>query len=308
MRLSGFDLNLLIALDAVLHHKNVTRAAEHIHVSQPAMSAALHRLREYFNDELLVRVGRDFELTPRGASLLEPVRNTLLHIQATLGTQPIFDPAATHRGFAVMLSDLLLPWLSSRLLQRVLPEAPGIQLRFVARSRLGVEKLAAGDIDFLVMSDNPELLGMPAFPEWLARTELLRVHWVCVVSADHPTVREELTREQYLGLPHVYVRTPDETLPIEDIVRRELGLRLDVRATTENVLDVPFMLPGTPLLAIMPETLATLLRPSLAIRVFPLPTGLTLQSRVMLFWHRRSEPDPGHAWMRRLIVDTSRPP
>jgi LysR family transcriptional regulator, nod-box dependent transcriptional activator len=308
MRLSGFDLNLLIALDAVLHLKNVTRAAEHIHVSQPAMSAALHRLREYFNDELLVRVGRDFELTPRGASLLEPVRNTLLHIQATLGTQPIFDPAATRRSFSVMLADQLLPWLSAQLLQRVVAEAPGVQLRFLARSRLGVDKLAAGDIDFLVTLDNPELLGLPAFPEWLARTELLRVQWVCVVSADHPAVREELTREQYLSLPHLYVRSSGEMLPTEDIVRRELGLRLDVRATTENVLEVPFMLPGTPLLAIMPETLATLLRPSLAIRVFPLPAGLTLQGRVMLFWHRRSEPDPGHAWMRRLIVDASRPP
>ncbi len=307
MRLSGFDLNLLIALDAVLHHKNVTRAAEHIYVSQPAMSAALHRLREYFNDELLVRVGRDYELTPRGLSLVEPVRNTLLHIQATLGTQPIFDPAAAHRSFSVMLADTLVPRLAARLLQRIVPEAPGVQLNFVAWSRSGVEKLAAGEIDFLVMLDNPALLGIPSFPEWLARVELLRVHWVCAVSADHPTVREELTREQYLSLPHVYVRSPGEMLPTEDVVRRELGVRIDVRATTENVLEVPFMLPGTTLLAILPETLAQMLQPSLAIRIFPLPAGLNLQGRITLFWHRRSEPDPGHAWMRRLIADASRP-
>jgi len=271
------------------------------------MSAALHRLREYFNDELLVRVGRDYELTPRGHSLLEPVRNTLLHIQATLGTQPIFDPAATRRSFSVMLADMLAPRLAARLLRRVVPEAPGVQLSFLTWSRSGVEQLAAGEIDFLVMLDNPALLGIPSFPEWLSRAELLRVHWVCAVAADHPTVREELTREQYLSLPHVYVRSPGETLPTEDVVRRELGLHIHVHATTENVLEVPFMLPGTTLLAILPETLAQMLQPSLAIRIFPLPDGLNLQGRVTLFWHRRSEPDPGHAWMRRLLTDAARP-
>jgi DNA-binding transcriptional LysR family regulator len=306
MRLHGFDLNLLIALDAVLHQKNVTRAAELIHVSQPAMSAALHRLREYFNDELLVRVGRDFELTPRGHSLLEPVRATLLQIQATLGTQPIFDPAAARRTFSVMLSDLLLPGLSARLLQRMVPEAPGVNLRFAAWSRSGIEQLAAGDIDFLVMLDNPALMGLQSFPDWLARAELRRMHWVCAVSADHRTVGETLTREQFLSLPHVYVRSPGETLSTDDLVRRELGLHLNVRATTENVLEVPFMLPGTTLLALMPEALAALLQPSLAIRVLPLPAGLALQGRSTLFWHRRSEPDPGHAWIRRIIVDVSR--
>jgi LysR family nod box-dependent transcriptional activator len=307
VRLSGFDLNLLLALDAMLHHKNVTRAAEHIHISQPAMSGALHRLREYFGDELLVRVGRDLELTPRGQSLVEPVRNTLLHIQATLGTQPIFDPAASRRTFTIMLSDFVAPWLAARLLQRIVSEAPGVRVQFGAWSRVSVEQLGAGDIDFFVMLDNPSLLRLQSFPDWLARAELRRVHWVCAVSADHPTVGDELTREQYLGLPHLYVRSPGDPLSTEDMVRRELGLKLDVRATTANVLEVPFMLPGTPLLAIMPEDLATQLRPSLSIKFFPLPPELALQGRVTLFWHRRNEPDPAHAWMRRLIIEAARP-
>ena len=208
MRLSGFDLNLLLALDAMLHHKNVTRAAEHIHISQPAMSGALHRLREYFGDELLVRVGRDLELTPRGQSLLEPVRNTLLHIQATLGTQPIFDPAASRRTFTIMLADFVTPWLAARLLQRVVSEAPGVRVQFGSWSRVSVEQLRRSDIDFFIMLDNPALLRLQSFPDWLARAELHRVHWVCAVSADHPTVSDELTCEQYQSLPHLYVRSP----------------------------------------------------------------------------------------------------
>src|SRR5580692_6360726 len=104
MQLNRFDLNLLIALDALLHEKNVTRAAERVFVSQPAMSAALQKLREFFDDQLLVRVGRDMQLTPRGLSLVEPVREALLRIQATLGTQPTFDPATVRRTFTLIVS------------------------------------------------------------------------------------------------------------------------------------------------------------------------------------------------------------
>src|SRR5690242_15527447 len=103
MHLNRFDLNLLIALDALLKEKNVTRAAERMFVSQPAMSAALQKLRDCFNDPLLIRVGRDMELTPRGLSLIEPVRESLLSIQMMLGTQPTFDPATVKRSFTVII-------------------------------------------------------------------------------------------------------------------------------------------------------------------------------------------------------------
>lgn len=109
MELNRFDLNLLIGLDALLHEKNVTRAAERVFVSQPAMSAALQKLREFFDDPLLVRVGRDMQLTPRGLSPVGPVREALLQIQATLGTQPSFDPGTVQRTFTLIVSaDALL--------------------------------------------------------------------------------------------------------------------------------------------------------------------------------------------------------
>ena len=102
MQLNRFDLNLLIALDALLHEKNVTRAAERVFLSQPAMSASLQKLRDFFQDQLLVRIGRDMELTPRARSLLQPVREALLKIQTTLGTQPTFDPATVRRTYTVI--------------------------------------------------------------------------------------------------------------------------------------------------------------------------------------------------------------
>ena len=99
MHLNKFDLNLLIALDALLQEKNVTRAAERVHVSQPAMSAALQKLRDYFNDPLLVRAGRELCLTPRGLSLVEPVREALLRVQATLGRSPHAPDLRDAKGF-----------------------------------------------------------------------------------------------------------------------------------------------------------------------------------------------------------------
>jgi DNA-binding transcriptional LysR family regulator len=124
MQLNRFDLNLLIALDALLREKNVTRAAERVFVSQPAMSAALHKLREYFNDPLLVRVGREMELTSRGESLVEPVREALLRIQMMLGTQPTFDPKTARRDFTVIMSEEAVPGVLPPLLRTLANEAP----------------------------------------------------------------------------------------------------------------------------------------------------------------------------------------
>ena len=127
MHLNKFDLNLLIALNALLQEKNVTRAAERVYVSQPAMSAALQKLRDYFRDPLLIRVGREMELTPRGLSLVEPVRDALLHVQATLGTQPSFDPATVERIFSLSIRDYMVPRLMPGVLRHLLAEAPKVQ-------------------------------------------------------------------------------------------------------------------------------------------------------------------------------------
>lgn len=300
------DLNLLVALDALLREKHVTRAAERVCLSQPAMSGSLGKLREFFNDPLLIRVGRGLELTPRGLALLEPVREALLGIQSTLGTQAAFDPATVRRTFVAMVPDFTAPWLAPRMLKRVTAQAPGVRMQFQNWSKAGAARLANGEIDFFVALDRPRILGLARFADALRSEELQRIRWVCAVAVDHPTVHDELTREQFLSLPHVYVRTPGDTRSGEEAVQSELGLKLDVRVSTETVLEVPFMLAGTSLIAILPEALATLLCSCLTLRIFALPAGLALRSRLKLLWHKRSELDPGHAWMRALMLEAAR--
>jgi len=305
MRLNRFDLNLLLALDALLQERNVTRAAERLLLSQPAMSAALARLREFFGDQLLVRVGRELELTPRGRALLEPVHETLLKAQAVLGAQPMFDPATAQRTFKMMIPDFVVPWLMPGTLQRMLQSAPGIRIELESWSANGPARLVEGAIHLLVALDSPRILGLASFPDSLCSARLQSMRWVCAVSADHPVIRDELTREQFLTHPHIYVRAEGDALPVADAVRRHLRIELDVRVTTEDVLEIPFMLPGTPLIALMPEGLARQLATCLSIKTFEIPGGMVPSRRVDLFWHRREESDPGHAWMRELIVAAS---
>jgi len=305
MQLNRFDLNLLIALDALLHEKNVTRAAERVYVSQPAMSAALQKLRDYFNDPLLVRIGRDMELTPRGLSLVEPVREALLRVQATLGTQPTFDPATVKRVFTAIVTDEAAPRVVPGILARLAREAPGIQCHIEQISHTSLTRLEYGDADLCLCLGILGLFGIRAFPEVLRVVELRPVRWVCALDQDHPTVRDELTLAQYQSLPHIFPRPNGHTAPVEDLVRRLLNMEIEVRATAQSLLELPFMLPGTPLIATIPERIAALVAPIVPLKTFALPFD-ALDSHEVLLWHKRNEPDPGHAWLRSLFIDVAR--
>ncbi len=305
MQLNRFDLNLLIALDALLHEKNVTRAAERVFVSQPAMSAALQKLRDYFDDPLLVRVGRDMELTPRGLSLVEPVREALLRIQATLGTQPSFDPTTVKRVFTVIVTDEAVPRIVPAVLRRVAREAPGIQCHFEQVSHTSLTRLEYGDADLCLCLDILRFFGIRAYPDTLRVIELRPVRWVAAACRDHPTLGDELTLEQYQALPHVFARPNGHTAPVEELVRRLLNLDIDVRATGQSLLELPFMLPGTPLIATLPERVVRLVAPVVPLKTFALPFD-TLNSHEVLLWHKRNEPDPGHAWLRTLFIEVAR--
>jgi len=307
MQLNRFDLNLLIALDALLHEKNVTRAAERVFVSQPAMSAALQKLRDYFNDPLLVRVGRDMQLTPRGLSLVEPVREALLRIQITLGTQPTFDPAKVERSFTVICSADAHLRVMPGALRRVVREAPGVQCHLEQFSETTLSRLEYGDADLYLGMNMLTVLGARAFPEWLRVVDIRPVEWVCVVSANNPRVNEELTEQQFRSLPHVIGWPQSHSVPLEEYIRRLLNVEINVRATVQSLVEIPFLLQGTELIATLPERVATRLNDVAPVKIFPMPLRVP-ETREVLVWHKRNEPDPGHAWLRELLIEVAREP
>ena len=150
MHFNRFDLNLLVALEALLEEKNVTRAAERVCISQPAMSGSLQRLRERFNDPLLVRVGRSMELTPRAEGLLQPVQNILQEIQSTIDAEPTFDPKTARRSFTVLMSDYVSTVLVPEVVRQISKEAPGIKIQVVMLGANDHERLESGQADLII--------------------------------------------------------------------------------------------------------------------------------------------------------------
>jgi len=301
MQFNHFDLNLLIALDVLLREKNVTRAAERVHLSQPAMSAALHKLREYFDDPLLVRVGREMELTPRGLSLMEPVREALLSIQATLGTQPTFTPGTAQREFTVIVSEEAVPGFLPAILRRMAAEAPGIRCRIELISQTALSRLEYGEADLCLCLDHLKLYEVREYPESLRMVRLRPVRWICAVDRDHPTVGDTITTEQYFSLPQVFGRPTGHTASAEELVRRLLDIDLRVHITVPSLLHLPLVLHGTRLVATLPERVAQMFAATWPIKTSPLPFETPPMHEILL-WHKRNESDPAHAWLRDLIV------
>jgi DNA-binding transcriptional LysR family regulator len=304
MQLNRFDLNLLIALDALLREKNVTRAAERVFISQPAMSAALQKLRAYFNDPLLVRVGRDMQLTPKGLSLVEPVHEVLLRVQATLATQPAFDPGSARRSFTLVAASSALALLLPQLLERIARDAPGVQCHVDPLNVTSLSRLEYGDIDLCIALDDPQFFGQRHWPEWLRSAALRSVRWACIADRNNALVDAELTPERCRALPHAVARAGAAT---ETLGSASGGAALDVRATTESLLALPFLVVGTPLVASVPERLAQYFAARLPLKVVPDPLRRGEELEVVL-WHKRREPDPAHAWFRELVIDLARAP
>jgi len=303
MRLNKFDLNLLVALDALLREKSVTRAAERLFLSQPAMSAALARLREYFDNPLLVRVGRDMELTARALELREPVQQMLLTMHAVLGSQSTFDPALERRTFTVLCTDFVSPWVMPGLLRRLQSEAPGIRIEVERPGRPGgLASLTQGDVDLFLSLDQSASPPFPVMPESVCRESIVDLRYVCLRSMGNEQFNEPLTREVFLQLPFVMVRQGRQSSQVEQTILERFGIQLEIRAVTENVLELPFWItPGSPFVGVTLEVLAAPLRSSKRLQVHELPPDTVPDSCLNMLWHRSLHNDAAHAWLRAVI-------
>jgi LysR family transcriptional regulator, nod-box dependent transcriptional activator len=306
MSLRAFDLNLLRSLDALLSERSVTRAADRLYVSQPTMSGALQRLREYFEDQLLIRVGRDMELTPLAKSLAGPVHDALQNIQSTLAIRPSFDPATVKRVFRLAMTDYAAVILMPSVLQRLTQLAPYISCEIQPLTEAIYNNLASGDTDFVVAGGNWRLFG-GSEPGVEIRNELLfSDSFVCVVDRNHPTVTDTLTLEEYRRLPHLSVRLGPGTESLIEHSWKVAELDMKVTATSGNFLLSICLIPGTPAVATTQKRLAQLLAASLPLKVIPCPVAVPALHEALL-WHARNEFDPGHEFMRGVFAEAAAP-
>lgn len=302
--LANFDLNLLLALDALLSERNVTRAAERIHLSQPATSGALQRLREHFGDPLLLRVGRELELTPLALSLLVPVREALLRVRAVLDTEPSFEPKTSTRVFRLVMSDYCTLVFLPGLLARLSSLAPSVRCDVEPITELTYARLDNGSIDGCIMTDDYRLFGLSAESECIRHAPLFVDSFVCVASqARHDF--ETLDLETFTKLPHVMVHFGGVTTTIVEDALGRSGLKIATIARVPSFTALPFVAAHTGALAVVQRRLTAVLGALLPIRIYEPPFEIPALTEAFM-WHTRSDVDPGHAWFRELLLDVGR--
>lgn len=294
MRLDNFDLNLLMAFEALMKERSVTRAAERLNVTQSAMSASLKRLRESFQDEILVQHGKKMIPTQHALALSQEVSSVLIRLKSLIASSTRFDPATSKRRFRLVASDYITTVLIAPLVERLQVEAPGVKLELTPPGTASNTQLEAGEIDLILTPDS--------FLEGDHPRELLFEEKFVVVGAkDNPLVQEPMSREAFLQGGHVVVRMSN----VPAFVERELQNIVPdrrIELTAQSFIQVPWLLTGTNHLSVMHERLARVSAPvfglALAAPPFPLPN-----MREMMQHHMARTDDAGLSWLRRRMIE-----
>ena len=291
---ANLDLNLLVSLNALLQHKSVTKAAQQLTLSQPALSAALARLRRHFNDELLYRVGNEYHLTPLAAELRQRARLALDGVERVFSAQPNFDPSRSTREFGVLVSDYGITVLGDTLARLFTEAAPHARLRFGPTS----PDLVARAEHTLVGTD---LMLVPhGFVTDLPHRDLHRDRWVMIVSSDNDAITDELTIEHLTTLPWVVVFHGRSAATPADRQLRMLGIEPTVQVVTENFLTVPGLVAGSNRIALLQERLVRLLPLNSGLRTMACPVEVGELVEAM-WWHPVYERDPEHIFLRDIV-------
>jgi DNA-binding transcriptional LysR family regulator len=295
--LRRYDLNLLLSLHALLHTRNVTQAGEWLGVTQPAMSSDLRALRQMFQDRLLVRIGREYQLTPLASALVEPLTHAVAEIERAITRRPTFDPARDERTFTIAMSDYVMAVLLPAVAARLPLEAPRVTINTRGISAFSIEPVKAtldGEVDLCIGQFN--------WSEGAHCEVLYTERWVCAVSADHPDVGDEMTLELFQRLPHLeWRRRTPVTRSHAEVLYGSQGIHPPVPLTTDSFTVLPPLLRGTRLVALLHERLARQ-TPGLKLLDPPLPIPDLVES---MYWSPSLDRDPGHVWLRALVRDIS---
>lgn len=294
MRFNKLDLNLLVALDALLTEQSITRAAERVHLSQSAMSNALGRLRSYFEDELLVQVGRKLEPTPRGEVLREAVRDVLVRIDTSITAQPQFDCTTSDREFQLCISDYTMEVLMPRVLALAARQRSTARFRLLPQVSSPALALEHGEADLLVI---PKAYCAADHPIETVFTD----NFVCVVWRESSHAREGMSVERYAGAGHVVMQPVNTNHPsYENWFVQRYGLARRIEVTSYGFSAMPHLVVGTELVATVHSMLATALSAALPITLLPLPLPMPAFEQAMQ-WHKHRSLDPGLQWLRQLM-------
>lgn len=301
MDIEGFDLNLLVAFDALMAERHVTRAALRVGISQPAMSAALARLRRATGDQLFVRSSHGLAPTPRASDLALPLRQVLETVRTALHLEPAFDPATSNHVFTLALADhpayLLLPRLAARLSV----VAPGIDLRarsFVDR-RDAIKLLDSGDVDLAIgvsPGNETRILHYPLFEE----------PFVGIARAGSPACSAFETVDAFVAATHVLVSPEGDDKGVVDIALAETDRARRIGVSVAHPYIAPIVVAETSYIATVMFGVAANCSVAERISVHPLPVHIAPVT-FHLLWNRRTDAHPAHRWLRSILIELAEP-
>lgn len=301
MRFKGLDLNLLVTLDCLLTERNVSRAADKLCLSQSATSGALTRLREYFNDELLIQLGRSMVMTPRATELLPAVRKVLLQVEGTVIKRPEFDPATAKREIRIIASDYMTIAALSEALRMIKTKAPDLSFTLINPAQDPRGMLERGEVEFVAMPDVYLSQDHPS-------VHLFSDDYRAVVWNQNTEVRgDSITLTDFLRLRHVIVSYKQSGPSFEGWFIERFGNERMVEVCASSYSSVPFLIVGTQRIALMHRRLAEVFARMMPLKLLKPPVEIP-SIHETLQWHVYNDGDECLIWLRNQLIDAMAEP
>ena len=294
MDIRSLDLNLLVVFDAMLKHHNVSKAAEAIGLSQPAMSAAIARLRALFDDALFVRTGFGMEPTPKAQALGASIQSVVQTIETEILTTQDFEPKISDRTFTLVTPDIAEVNFLPRLLTELSSAAPHINLKTLAMPReAAAQALASAQAD-MAIGYFPDLHKAGFYQQ-----KLITSSHVCLIRKNHPLIGQKITSTQFMQASHAVVK-PDGREHIFERFLQSQGIRRRVVVELSHFMSLLPIIETSDLIATVPKDLADFFVHHGKVRYVPVPMKSPAID-VHLFWHQRFQKDTAHIWLRQVI-------
>ena len=293
MDLLDFDLNLLLSFDAIYRHNSLSAAAVELGLTQPAVSAALKRLRDRMDNPLFVRTSHGMRPTPYADNMAGKVARAL-DILREVDQPDVFSPATTTLNYRIYINDVGMQVLLPHVLRQVSELAPNARMTVIdLRPDEVVDALDTGVVDLAV----GYFLGMP---NWAHQQTLRYTSYVCAVRASHPDIRHGLSMEQFLRAKHAMYWTSGSPHGIVEETLARLNLARDVMLRVPRFASLPFLIAESDLVMTIPEDLGVAFSRMLPIRLFPPPMPLP-HFEIKQYWHERHHAEPAYRWLRQLV-------
>ena len=292
MNLNKVDLNLFIVFDAIYTEANLTRAGQIVGITQPAVSNALARLRETFNDPLFVRTAQGMVPTPMAQNIIGPVRNALSLLRVSVQESRIFNPLQANKTFRISMTDLTEAVILPPLFQRLRRLAPAVVIEsFLCKRRETTKELAAGRLDFAVdapLNTDPQV----------RHVKLMQDQYVCALRQGHPMAKDRISLDEYMGMTHIHISSRRNGLGYVDLALGKMGLQRRIALRSQHYLMASQVLQQTDMVMTVPERFARRHQ----LNYVRLPVNDVPPLETHLYWHESTDQDPANRWMREQMI------